>query len=161
MKLITKTQRWMCLPAAFAMALDTSLADVLLAVGHDGGKVLWPDLPEPMCRRGFHPQELIDVCLSRGFAVTRIELAPMITPIQRGKETLIYPWNMAWVRFYNYIMISCGVIEGIGHRCGHAVAYDHGRIFDPDGIEYAYSQDACVQRDFCTQHLWRIDKIGG
>ena len=44
-----------------------------------------------------------------------------------------------WARFTRVIQHSRGVIEGVGRHCGHAVAYEHGRIFDPDGHEYDYS----------------------
>ena len=70
MRLQTKPERWQCLVTSFAMALDMLVADVMREIGHDGGQVLWPDMPEPMCRRGFHPQELIDVCRAHGYAVT-------------------------------------------------------------------------------------------
>ena len=160
MQLQRKTARWMCLPASFAMALDLPLASVLQVVGHDGSEIIWPALPEPICRRGFHPQELIDVCLAHGYAATLIELAPCVTPAYDNPIRRVWPDDMAWPRFISEIHISQGVIEGVGMRCGHAVAYDHGRIFDPDGIEYAYSVQACEGRDFYTQRLWRIDRIG-
>jgi hypothetical protein len=161
MRLQTKPERWMCLPASFAMALDIPLADVLHDVGHDGSQIVWPQLPEPMCRRGFHPQELIDVCLARGYAATRIELAPAMTTVTGGPELHLFPDERAWTRFIQAIQNSLGVIEGVGFRSGHAVAYDHGHIFDPDGVDYAYAREACEQRGLFTQHLWRIDKIGG
>ena len=33
--------------------------------GHDGSEILWPELSEPLKRRGFHWQETIQVCLSQ------------------------------------------------------------------------------------------------
>ena len=74
MRLLRKPERWMCLPASFAMVLDLPLADIFDEIGHDGSQIVWPDLPEPMCRRGFHPQELIHLCLNHGYAATRVEL---------------------------------------------------------------------------------------
>ena len=112
MRLQPKPQRWMCLPASFAMALDIPLADVLRDVGHDGGSIVWPNLPEPICRRGFHPQELIDICLSRGYAVTRIELAPAMATVPNGPELRLFTDKCAWQRFVQVIRTSLGVIEG-------------------------------------------------
>jgi len=51
-------------------------------IGHDGSQIV-NSLPEPLCRRGFHPQEFMDLCLDQHYAVTRIELMP---PDHRG------PW---------------------------------------------------------------------
>ena len=160
MRLQHKPERWMCLPASFAMALDIPLADVLHDVGHDGREIVWPNLPEPLCRRGFHPQELIDICLARGYAVTRIELAPAMATVPNGPELRLFADKRAWQRFVQVIRNSLGVIEGVCLRSGHAVAYDHGRIFDPEGREYDYSPEACERRGFYTQHLWRVDRIG-
>jgi hypothetical protein len=40
----------------------------------------------------------------------------------------------------------------------HAVAFDHGRIFDPDGREYDYSRQACEARHFYGHKLWLIQE---
>jgi hypothetical protein len=158
MRLLRKPERWMCLPASFAIVLDLPLSDIFREIGHDGSQIMWPDLLEPTCRRAFHPQELIHVCLSHGHAATRIELFPVLCPTPNGGKHIIdYP-DDNWVRFTRVIDLSRGVIEGVGQRCGHAVAYEYGHIFDPDGHEYDYSREACEQRGFYTQHLWRIDR---
>ena len=161
MRALLKPRHWLCLPTAFAMVLDRSLDDLFLRLGHDGGEIIWPTLPEPLCRRGFHVQELINVCLSLGYAATRIELMPCATPDEFEHVREVLPEDIAWARFTAAVRNSCGVMEGQGFRCGHAVAYDHGHIFDPDGGEYAYSREACEQRHFFTRHLWRIDRIEG
>ncbi len=62
MQPITLQQRpegWMCMPIAFAMALDMPVADLLEAIGHDGSKIIFPNRPAPACHQGFHIQELI------------------------------------------------------------------------------------------------------
>jgi hypothetical protein len=164
MRLIAKPARWMCLPTAFAMALDIPLAAIFDEIGHDGSQIVEPDLPEPTCRRGFHPQELIDVCMAHGYAATRVELYPVLLAVpDGGPYTVAYPSSIGgnWGRFTRAIENSYGVIEGVGRHCNHAVAYDHGHIFDPDGCGYPYSRAACENRGFYTQHLWRVDKIGG
>ena len=66
MELQQRPEPWMCMPLAFAMALDMPVADLLAAIGHDGSEIVFPSLPEPLCRRCFHIQELIQVALSRG-----------------------------------------------------------------------------------------------
>ena len=149
------------MPLAFAMALDMPVADLLAAIGHDGSEIIFPSLPEPLCRRCFHVQELIQVALARGLAVTPVELFPVLQPTEAGPfhKTVLYPDNN-WRRFEETIRASLGVIAGTGARLGHTVAYDHGRIYDPRGPIYDYSRLACEAHQFYTRCAWRIDPIG-
>lgn len=160
MKLQRRPEPWMCMPLAFAMALDMPVVDLLAAIGHNGGEVAFPGLPEPACRRSFHVQELIHVALARGFAVTPLELFPVLQPTSAGPHRVVlYPDNNWW-RFEQTILSSRGVIDGTGTRFGHTVAYDHGRIFDPKGLLYDYSRLACEARHFYSRCAWRIDPVG-
>jgi hypothetical protein len=163
MRLQRKPERWMCLVTSFAMALDIPVAEIIREIGHDGSQILWPALPEPMCRRGFHPQELIDVCRARGYAVTNIEACPgLMATAGRGPEFRWLTEDEAWSRFTRVTESTRGVLEGVVlPRKHHAVAYERGRLFDPDGHELSFSRDACAQRSFMAQHLWCLDRIGG
>jgi len=149
----------LCLPTAFAMALDMPVADLLVAVGHDGSDIIFPGVAEPLCRRSIHIQELIDIALARGFAVTPIELFPTLVPAADSplKHTVAYRHGN-WRRFADTIAQSRGVIDGAGRHCGHAVAYDHGRIFDPQGFAYDYARRTCEAHHFYTRCAWRIDR---
>jgi hypothetical protein len=160
MDLQQRPEPWMCMPLAFAMALDTPVADLLAAIGHDGSEIVFPSLPEPLRRRCFHVQELIQVALARGLAVTPVELFPVLQSIEAGPhKTVLYPDNN-WQRFEETIRASRGVIDGTGARYGHVVAYDHGRVYDPRGPDYDYSRLACEAHQFYTRCAWRIDTIG-
>ncbi len=160
MVLQQRPEPWMCMPLAFAMALDIPVANLLEEVGHDGSKLAFPNLPEPACRLGFHVQEMILVALKLGKAVTPVELFPVLQSADgRQTQTILYPDNN-WALFAHVIETSRGVIDGTGFRLGHTVAYDHGRIFDPKGCEYAYSRIACEAHQFFTRCAWRIDTLG-
>jgi hypothetical protein len=161
MNLQQRPEPWMCMPLAFAMALDVPVADLLEAIGHDGSEIVFPNLPEPLCRRCFHVQELILVALSRGLAVTPVELFPVLQPteVSHFRKTVLYPDNN-WRRFEETLRASRGVIDGTGSRHGHTVAYDHGRIYDPKGCVYDYSRLAFEAHQFYTRCAWRIDTIG-
>ena len=162
MRLQLKHARWQCLVASFAMALDLPLDDVVVELGHDGGEVLYPALPDPLCRRGVHPQELIDVCRAHGYAVTYLELFPCLKTKPDQAGVLAFTTKQAWSRFTEAIKTTRGVIGGVTPSGkGHAVAYEYGHIYDPDGWMYDYSPLACEQSGFFTQHLWYLDKIGG
>ena len=76
MKLQRTKGLWTCLPASFATLLGLTLDEMLQQIGHDGSEVVFEGLPDPECRRAFHPQEMIDVCESHGYAVTPIEARP-------------------------------------------------------------------------------------
>lgn len=158
MKLQMKPLRWLCAPTAFAMAVDIDVADFLQRIGHDGSEMWFPTEPEPQCRRGIHVQECISVCDQLGFAVTPIELFPCVLSPKGINPSIEFPEGN-WDRFTKQICGSTGVISGIGRNCGHAVAYDYGRIYDPDGNEYDYTRDECERRHFYTQCLWRVDRI--
>ena len=150
----------MCMPLAFAMALDMPVAELLAAIGHDGSEIVFPNLSEPLCRRCFHIQEPIQVALARGFAATPVELFPVLQPTEGGPhKTVLYADNN-WRRFEETIRASRGVIDGRGARFGHVVAYDHGRICDPKGSVYDYSRLACEAHQFYTRCAWRIDPVG-
>ena len=160
MDLQQRPEPWMCMPLAFAMALDMPVADLLAAIGHDGSEIVFPNLSEPLRRRCFHIQEPIQVALARGFAVTPVELFPVLQPTEGGPhKTVLYADNN-WRRFEETIRASRGVIDGRGARFGHVVAYDHGRICDPKGSVYDYSRLACEAHQFYTRCAWRIDPVG-
>ena len=140
---------WSCAPTAWAMAFNVPVTTIIQALGHDGGLIQWPDKPEPKCRKGFHFQEFVRIALTHCNAVTPVELFPVLDDV-----ALIFDDN--WNFFNNIIQTSRGVIEGQGHFCKHAVAYEYGLIYDPAGEIYPYSREACEQRDFYSQCAWRL-----
>ena len=168
MRLQTKPNPWSCIGTAFAMVLDMSTADFFGLVGHDGSQIAFPMLSDPMARRGLHIQECIAACVKLGYAVTPIELFPVIRPTSANghapnKEDLVVLFgddeSANWERFEQTIETSTGVLEGLGRRCLHAVAYDHGMLFDPDGDQYVHSHSACESRCFHPRRAWRVDYL--
>ena len=150
------------------MVLDISVAEFFGHVGHDGSEIAFPMLPDPMARRGLHIQECIAACVKLGRAVTSIELFPVIQATSADgheprKEDIVVLFgddeSANWHRFEHTINTSTGVLEGVGRQCLHAVAYDHGTIFDPDGDHYPYSHTACESRGFHPRRAWRVDPL--
>ena len=167
-KLQTKPNRWSCVAVSFAMAINRSFDEFVEEVGHDGSEVIWPWLPEPMCRRGFHIQECIRVAMRHDFTVTPVELIPAIAPSSlpptpSSEDTIPYPvlygptLNTNFCYFDQHVLYGRGVITGVGRQCLHAVAFDHGTIYDPEGITYSYSQEHCLEMGFITQCLWLVN----
>ena len=128
---------WSCLPTAFAIAAGWPVETLISRLGHDGGDIRWPQLPEPKCRRGFHHQECIERLWRAGFAVTPFDLRPRLAP-----DATVAPLCLPYSRdaFDRIVSTTRGVLTGYTRRCGHAVAYDHGHVCDPRGSTYRYHQ---------------------
>lgn len=144
------------------MALDVPIVEFLSLLGHDGSEIIRPSLPDPISRRGVHIQEAIDVAWSLGFSVTPFELAPVgVRSLAGTDEPFIVQFPGAtgnWGRFIRHINEGKGVIECTGRRSGHAVAFEKGRIYDPDDTVFDYSQAACELRGLMTVRLWRFER---
>jgi hypothetical protein len=159
-KLQKKHERWQCAVTSFAMALDCPVVDLMLALGHDGSEIIYPDLPEPSNRHGHNIYELIQVALDMGYAVTPVPLKPAIVPAcDRTREFVIGNEKENSMRFVRNLLTSRGIIECYGPRGPHVVAYDNGVICDPEGDVFPYSIEACEERDYHTYCLWRVDRI--
>ena len=121
------------MPLAFAMALEIPVVELLEELGHDGSELVFPNLPEPACRRGFHIQELVHVALRHGFALTPVELFPVLESADgKQTQTVLYRDNN-WKRFADILAASRGLINGAGFRFRHMVAYDQGRHLRSEG----------------------------
>lgn len=173
-----KPNPWSCSVTAFAMAIDIPVQQLVKDIGHDGSEKIFTHLPEPMCRRGFHSQELIQAAWDYGFACTPLELYPMLRcekffgpgPKREPNEKGGFPLEHSVLfgssithnesRFVSAIDLSRGVMEGQGCRCQHAVAYHFGQIWDPDGGQYEFSRDACEKRNFYGNRLWIFTEHG-
>lgn len=153
----TKPNQWSCSITAAAMAINIPVDQLIDQLGHDGSEIVFPHLPEPACRRGFHSQEIIHLAWRLGCTVTPMELFPMIAPSEGvGAVHVFFDGDQVdnWQRFLNIINNTEGVLEGAGKACRHAVYYDHGLIYDPDlngGPIYGFSKVACTARGFYPQ----------
>lgn len=165
MLLQLKPHSWSCLATSFAMALDIPVRLFELMAGHDGSEIMFPELSEPLCRRGFHVSEATLIAMRLGYSATPLELFPQIAasagpsvkPVYYG-QTATEEFN--WTIFEATIISFSGVIEArTKSPCWHAVAFDKGQIFDPDGRQFAYSREDCARRGLFTTRLWRVTKI--
>lgn len=167
MEFIRSPEKGLCAATSFAMALGVTVAEVLEQVG-DWKEVIFPGLPEPMCWRGIHQQELIRVALRLGYAVTPVELFPTIAPACRTNPVtgtdyddigIWYDEGGNWCEFMEVIETTRGILEGYSGKCGHMTAYDHGNVFDPSSLVYPYSYARCTGFGFYPHTAWRIDKM--
>lgn len=157
---------WSCLPTAFAIALGVSVEAVIATVGHDGSEITHAGLPEPLNRRGFHPQEMIKMCLQDDMSVTPIELAPQsIASRQIPHSPKVFDTG-GWDWFTENLFYSTGVIEcrtPMGR--GHAMAYQgeghFSTIYDPaTGDEFLFfGPEDTEKRNRFLVSLWRLEEI--
>lgn len=154
MKNYAKPDHWQCLPTALAMVIEVPPNDIMDIIGHGGSEITHPDLPEPQCRRGFHPQELIEAALCLGWAMIQIEYNPQHAPIEGVEPKSVSP-DASW-RFHLHIEASRGVLAAYKNNKGHAFAYDHGMLYDPDQRTPPFKI-----KDSTYTHtvLWRLERI--
>lgn len=119
------------------MALYTPVEEIIALLGHDGSEIIWPQFPEPFCRRGFHIQELIFIAWrNHSRTVTPFQAEPMIGCL--GGEPVDVPHlpDAKW-RMPELLSSNCGVLTGKTLRgMPHAVAWDAELVYDTDGMVY-------------------------
>ena len=146
MKHLVQPNRWTCLPTSFAMACDCSLEKILEIIGHDGSEIAHPDLDEPYRRRSFHIQECIWAAAQLGFSITPFECYPQLAAMP-GFEIPVS------LRFNKHEVLSgFGVITGEGMKHRHAIAFEHGFGYDPNGTVI----DLENQDVYTPETIWRF-----
>ena len=156
-----KPNRWSCSITTLAMALHLPVERIVEEAEHDGSEIIFPHLAEPMNRRGFHSQELVRIAWQYGFSMTPIELFPRTQSTDGQHVYLVGDKIDRHARFITSVNASCGILEGKGHRCQHAVYNQYGQIFDPDHNVpiYNFSFANCESRSFYANRLWIIRRI--
>jgi hypothetical protein len=138
---IANANRWSCLPKAFSLATSIPFEEFIKTAGHDGSAILWPTLVGNCARRAFHPQEMFDLLLNKGFTVTEIERKPLSLP-HGLDESEAFTLPNAERRFKRYLNNYSGVLIGRSYTGNpHAVAWDHTQqlVNDPNGTSYSIS----------------------
>jgi hypothetical protein len=118
--------RWSCLPTAWSYVIGWPVWAIIKAIGHDGSELLWHNLPEPNCRRGFHPQELIYLGDRFGFVTTTFEPLPVLESPGGVGGPIMIP-----LPFEKILKTSNGVLTGMVNNQRHAIAWLNGKVLDP------------------------------
>jgi hypothetical protein len=110
------------------MVLGVSVEALIVMVGHDGSEIIWPKLPEPSRRKGFHLQELIDIAFDLGWASTPFDARP----VSRGEPPHILTMKEdTEARMARIMTGQPGVATGYDMRGRpHAVAWDGQTVHD-------------------------------
>jgi hypothetical protein len=141
--------RWSCLPTSFALVLKVPVQSIIDWIGHDGSEILWPDLPEPLKRRGFHIQELIDFCWMLKIAVTQFQAIPC-SGSKYSHESYQVPQKEGRISLAlkNQAVITGETLQGMPH----AIGWDGHIVLDPG--KKIVSID-----EFLIETVWVISKI--
>lgn len=151
MQMIRNQNHWGCLLASAAMVLDKHPDVLTELIGHDGSEIIFPGLPEPARRRGFHVQEIIECAHAYGYAVTPIDALPISTPNGFNE----YPVPLGLERFKKHLNVP-GIFTGRARKWGHACAWDGCEtMYDPRGRLVSDLETP----DFKIETFWRFDKI--
>ncbi len=127
-----------CLVYSLAMLLDVEPDVLIEELIHDGTSRWFPKQPIPYCYRGYHIQEIVDVCLARGYGLTLVELYPCLAS-QKDPTNYKLLWDEAFadIRFKRLLTGRKGLLIGEAPSGGgHACAWDGIIVFDPNGRKY-------------------------
>lgn len=114
---------------------------LLSAIGHDGSEIIWPDLPDPQCRRSFHIQECLWATRDmHGWLPLDVE--PAMTP--DGVRIL----EIKSMDVLDFVKWERGVCLGKGVRNRHAVAFENGKFYDPNGLSYDFENQYFTPQTF-------------
>lgn len=131
MELLIQPNRWSCVLTSFAMATDISEQELIKALRHNGSERIFPDLPEPLCRRGFDPREFVFPLFVRGINVVQVD-AYLIRSF--GDQT--YSKDNRTEMFL-LMTKNKGVLTGVTkNNKYHTVAWNGSEIYDPNGTIY-------------------------
>ena len=73
---------WSCYLDATVKCTGVHEGQLLSLIGHDGSEIIAPHLPEPFCRRGFHPYSVAIAMLNLGWVMSTIH--PIIEEYRDG-----------------------------------------------------------------------------
>lgn len=129
------------------MVLNIPVSQIIADIGHDGSEICWPQFKEPLCRRGFHIQELILVAYYKGVTVTPFEALPLL--VSGDGKPIDTIFSMPPKQRLGYIMdTTCGIITGATmNGQPHAVSWNGKDIVDPNGTIYPSA-------DFMLETYW-------
>ena len=115
------------------MILDIDPEIIIKEIGTNGEEEWFPGTNTP--NRGINIQELIDVCLRRGYALTPIHFYPANAPQYRAdKAKQIYTDEECQERFWNHLKTHRAIIIGTTTKgILHAVAWEYPSIYNPHG----------------------------
>ena len=140
---------WSCLLDSFAFAFSISPYKLLDIIGHDGAEIIWPGLPDPLCRRSFHPQEFVRAGLLLDYAVIGLEKETYQVPVD-----YLQPYKTEYI-ISEYLQRYNGVLTGtcLTRNVRHAICWQNCVIYDPATICSKIEQ-------FNIETFWVVKKIG-
>ena len=150
MKSVRKNE-YQCAAISFAAALGCTLEKLYEVVGHDGGAVIWPQLPSPLCYQSFHVEELMKGSILLGFDPVLLNFRLATVPSEKCEQINVINQRQ-FVR--DYMSRTTGVLYGYGVQCMHFVYWDGSLIHCPNGPVYDF--DSANQFNFIPKAYCKI-----
>lgn len=120
--------RWSCMAYCLAMITGYPLKAVTDAIGHDGSKILWPELPEPQNRRGFTHDEICLAALKFGLTPIMFVNTNQVAPTDTSKISVFHA-GIDWMQCPVPVIFTNNQIDA-GDSKAHARVCVRGLIFD-------------------------------
>lgn len=118
---------WGCLVASTATLLNVSYDKIIEELGHDGSKIVFPDLSDPKCRRSFILEEIIDLLWHRGMGLVSVSFCPVISDGEIVEEIFT-----DLDRINRYLSSTVGLLQGsYAIDRPHICAWDGTHVIDP------------------------------
>lgn len=133
-----------CLLYAAAMVLDEDPKVLIKEIGHNGLDIWWPELKDSSRYRGFHIQEIIDLCLTRQKCLVPIDIFGRSAPSGHPQGWKLVP-GIDKERFENHIDGAIGILIGETH----SAAWNGYEVYDPNGVIYSIDS-------FQVQECWLL-----
>ena len=150
---LLKQSKPQCLLYSAAMLLDMNVEHIIKILGHDGLEII-NNAESPYCYKGVHIQEIQTVANMQNMFLAPIQLHP-VSNIGNIYIPLEVVCKMSLgERFELAIQGRKGVLIGKNTLDnGHAVAFDDGIVYDPNGIKYPIE-------NFIIQEAWILINDG-
>lgn len=151
-----------CIATAVARLLDIPIQEIVDFVKHDGTDIIFPEQDAPKCFRGFHIQEMVDFCYSRGLALTQIETYSFTAHSDNSPdaEFLDYKYTNNQDRIIRYLDQNDGIIIGLVHcKFYHAVAWKNKTLLTDNptlGRVIWYPDGRFMIDDIMIREFWLI-----
>jgi len=139
MKQLDMGGKCQCMVYSAAMILDKTPRQIESVLGVTGMEVWWIQFNDLRRFRGLHEQEIIDIGLHFGYAVSLIQIDPLLSPDSTLSEDLAKPaYSSGRERLRRLMASSKGMViaqmDNKRFEAYHAYAWDSGELLDPRGM---------------------------
>ena len=109
--------KYSCMLDVAAELLEEDVESIAKEIGICGDEIIWPDLPDPFRRRGFHIHDLRLLFLTRGYALVDFDPTPVLKT--QGSDKL---FEISF-DIQNILLTYNGLLIIKKHQAQHAIVH--------------------------------------